>query len=158
MKKNEYGAFMDILLSDKSNRIFADVMMVIIAISTLVYLIVDGQAFDANALKDLSGFALTVILAITALGISVLQTSDINDKTDAENKRKYLIKYVFSTIKDIVMIFLGFMLAMICKEMVIITRIYCFIIVVFLVISIRNTIFLFMSYFEIKSLKNTPNQ
>lgn len=153
MKRN-YSAFMDILLSENSNRIFADIIMAIIILITLIYMIFDGSDFNSENLKNLSGFAMTVILSITALGISVLQTDDIKNKINVENKRQYLIKYVFSTIKDIVIFFLGFILSIIAKNYAFVIKIYTFLIVVFLVLSIRNTIFLFMSYFEIKKPKD----
>lgn len=106
---------------------------------------------DAELLRSVSEFSLTLILAIIVLGISVFQFQT-ECEHDTEKKKEYAIKYIFGMFVPIAVSILVFLISIVCiqeywKNFI---KICITIIVLVSLNSISSTLKYFVVIFDIK--------
>lgn len=134
-----------LFIPDKISRKISKVLIKIIFILGVIIVWFNTNA-DAKLLRQLSEFSMTVVLAILALGISVLQTECVQKKS-----MEMYLKYIFSMFNPVLVIVLGFLISMVSMEgECILIKVWITIMLLVLLNAITNSLKYFVFVFDIK--------
>ncbi|TWH78154.1 hypothetical protein [Sedimentibacter saalensis] len=140
--------------SRKINIMIASLLLFIITLLVILFLFnynEDFPIFTAELLKSLSEFSMTVIFAIIALGISVFQSDNqLIGGDNNENRQELFIRYIFSIFPTIVMVILGFIVAILFEQSNFLIHIYSIIMILMMVKTITGIMKYFISFMNIK--------
>lgn len=140
-----------VFTSHKTSRLISIVLIFIIDAVALYGVFFHGEIFDDKLLKELSQLAITSILAVVALGISVFQSdrSIVGNGNSDENKKELYIRYVFSVFPATLVTILGFVVAELFEGTAII-RFYALAMILTTTKTLSGTIASFVSYLNIR--------
>jgi hypothetical protein len=134
-----------LFVPDKISRKISNVLIKIILVLGVIIVWFNTNA-DAKLLRQLSEFSMTVVLAILALGISVLQTECVQKKS-----MEMYLKYIFSMFNPILVIVLGFLISMVSMEgECVLIKAWINIMLLVLLNAISNSLKYFVFVFNIK--------
>ena len=136
----------------RKSRIFSSVLSLIIEIAAIYYGIVNSSSISEEILIDTINIGLTVVLAIVALAFTVFQSDkELSEKRNSdENIKKVYLSYVFGIFPIVLELILGYLVALIFKDIPQIISLYFVGTVVILTECITRTMASFVAFLNIR--------
>lgn len=137
---------------NKISRRCSVVLFVLIDLMALYYGIVNWSSISEAILIETINIGFTVVLAIVALAITVFQSDKelLVKRNSDENIKKVYLSYVFSIFPIILELTLGYLVALIFKEVPQLISLYFVITVLVLMKCISGTIAAFVAFLNIR--------
>jgi hypothetical protein len=107
-----------IFIPNKISRYVSSILIVIIDLIAVCYAIRNRMVFTSDILINFINFGATIVLAIMALAVTVLQTEKglLVTRNSNENVRKVYLSFVFSVFPIILLLILGYLIAQIFEK------------------------------------------
>lgn len=121
-----------IFIPNKISRYVSSILIVIIDLIAVYYAISNIMVFTSEILVNFINLGATIVLAIMALAVTVLQTEKglLVTRNSNENVRKVYLSFVFSVFPIILLLILGYLIAQIFEKTPVVIGFY-FILTVF---------------------------
>lgn len=141
-----------IFTSNKISRRFSVVLFLLIDLMAVYYGIVNRSSISKDILIETINIGFTVVLAIVALAITVFQSDKelLETRNSDGNIKKVYLSYVFSIFPIILELTLGYLVALIFKDVPQLIALYFVMTVVVLMKCISGTMAAFVAFLNIR--------
>lgn len=141
-----------IFLPNKTSRTLTILLVILVDLVAIYYGISNWNSFSQVVLIETASIGFTVVLAVVALGIAVLQTDKelLKDVNTNENKNKVYLSYIFGMFPIILVLVLGYLVAYVLNDYSQIMSLYFIAAVLASTRSITGTVASFVAFLNIR--------